>query len=81
MTVEQFPLIHVNQTLNDLPTVKYVGCMQCIELAQITDGVNPVEWAKAHTVRQPWHTTFRITSTVDFSVTRDMRLPVDPVAP
>lgn len=74
-----FPEVSTAKELADVEAAEFVSCSQCVDLMTITDGVDPVEWAKRHTTLRPWHTTFRTHSIKNFSVPEPATEPDEPV--
>ncbi|MEU0225237.1 hypothetical protein ABZ177_12910 [Streptomyces sp. NPDC006284] len=71
MTANPFPEISSNEELDDIWAGYYVECVGCVDMIPVQGGDDPVEWAKKHTAEKPWHTRFRATRIVNFSVTAD----------
>ncbi|MFI7300845.1 hypothetical protein [Streptomyces sp. NPDC050121] len=74
-----FPEVSTAEELAGVEAIKFVECSRCVDLTPITDGVDPVEWARKHTALRPWHTTFRTHSIKNFSVPEPSTEPDEPV--
>ncbi|MFJ8808496.1 hypothetical protein [Streptomyces sp. NPDC102490] len=75
MTPNPFPEVSSNEELDDVWAGYYVECVGCVDMVPVRPGDDPVEWAKRHTAEKPWHTRFRTTRIVNFSVTADQPGP------
>ncbi len=78
MKPNPFPEISSSAELEDVWAGYYVECVGCIDMIPARDGADPadtdadpVEWAKRHTAEKPWHTRYRTTRIVNFSVAAD----------
>ncbi|MYR43130.1 hypothetical protein [Streptomyces sp. SID5910] len=88
MSRDPFPEISSDEELDDVWAGYYVECVGCVDMIPAKDvadahdkDVSPVEWARRHTAEKPWHTRFRTTRIVNFSVSADVPsgYPLEPL--
>ncbi|MGX1472391.1 UNVERIFIED_CONTAM: hypothetical protein RKD50_001199 [Streptomyces canus] len=68
MTMNPFPEVKSSDELEDVWAANYVECVGCIDPVPLPNGMDAVEWAKAHARVRPWHTRFRIMTITNFGV-------------